>query len=287
MSGIEILILGATLVVAIAAVLLATFIIDLATVSLVRYRDHFTDQAQFQAREFFLFVDGRKMFVANLALMGLGAVAVWVTTGNPFLAVPAFIALGFLPHLVYRRMRQHRLRQFEAQLPDALMTLSGALRAGSGMLSALNQVVAEAPPPLAQEFALMLREQRLGMSQAQSLENLAQRVPTPTTILMVSAMRIASETGGGLAETLESTARTIRARLQMEGKIRALTSQGKLQAWVVGALPLGLMLVLEQMDPDAMALLFHTRPGWAALVVVALLELTGIYLIRKIVRIDV
>jgi tight adherence protein B len=133
----------------------------------------------------------------------------------------------------------------------------------------------------------MLREQRLGVTLEQSLSNLNRRVPTPTTTLVVSAMRIANETGGGLAETLERTANTIRSRLQMEGKIQALTAQGKLQAWVVGLLPIVLMLVLNKMEPDAMAMLWSTRMGWATLVGIAFFEFMGVYVIRKIIAIDV
>jgi tight adherence protein B len=105
--------------------------------------------------------------------------------------------------------------------------------------------------------------------------------------LVVFAMRIASQTGGGLAEALERASHTVRSKLAMEGKIRALTAQGKLQAWVVGALPLGLMFVLAKMEPEAMSLLWTTRIGLAAIVLIALLEFFGIVLIRKIVSIDV
>jgi len=148
-------------------------------------------------------------------------------------------------------------------------------------------MVAEAPAPLSQEFTLLLREQRLGVTLEQSLNSLARRVPTQTTVLVVSAMRIATETGGSLAETLERTGQTIRSRLQMEGKIAALTAQGKLQAWVVGLLPVVLMLVLNKMEPAAMAMLWETKVGWAVLFVLALLEAMGIYVIRKIIAIDV
>ena len=167
------------------------------------------------------------------------------------------------------------------------MMLSGGLRAGVGLSSAIQQLVAEAMPPISQEFTLLLREQRLGVTLEQSLSNLNRRVPTQTTTLVVSAMRIATETGGGLAETLERTSHTIRSRLQMEGKIGALTAQGKLQAWVVGLLPIVLMLVLNKMEPDAMSLLWHTRIGWGTLVVIGIFEVLGIYVIRKIVAIDV
>ena len=274
-------------IIALSAALLAWFVVDMGTVTMAKYRASFTERAHFQAQEFFLFIDPRKLFVANLAVMSLGATFVWILTGTALITLPVFFLLAWLPRFAYAWLRKRRLTRFEQQLPDALMMIAGALRAGLGMNSAMAQLVAEAQPPLAQEFGLFLREQRLGVTFEQSLANLGRRVNTPSTVLIISAMRIANETGGGLAETLERTAQTIRARLQMEGKIGALTAQGKLQAWVVGGLPLLLMLILNKMEPEAMSHLWHTRPGWATLVVIALLECMGIYVIRRIVDIDV
>ena len=274
-------------IVAVSAALLAWFIVDMGTVTMGKYRSSFTERAHFQAQEFFLFIDPRKLFVANLAVMSLGGALVWTITGTAVISIPVFFLLAWLPRLIYAWLRKRRLERFEQQLPDALMMIAGALRAGLSMNSAMAQLVAEALPPLAQEFSLFLREQRLGVTFEQSLGNLGRRIPTPSTVLIISAMRIANETGGGLAETLERTSQTIRSRLQMEGKIGALTAQGKLQAWVVGALPMVLMAILNKMEPEAMSHLWHTRPGWATLVVIAFLECMGIYVIRRIIDIDV
>lgn len=281
------IVFGIAMVVALAAGLLAWFAIDVGTASVKRYRAAFTERARFQVQEFFLFIDPRTLFAANLAIMLVGALAAWVFTGQLLMAVPVFFTLALLPRVLYRRLRQKRLRKFDEQLPDALMMLSGAMRAGAGLSSAIGQMVQEAPAPLGQEFSLLLREQRLGVTLEQSLNGMARRVPTQTTTLVVSAMRIATETGGGLAETLERTAHTIRSRLQMEAKIDALTAQGKLQAWVVGLLPVALLLVLSKMEPDAMGLLWSSRIGWLTIAVLCLFEFMGIFVIRKIVAIDV
>lgn len=278
---------GITSVIAIAAALLTWFAIDVGTVTMQRYRASFTERTKFQVQEFFLFIDPKKLFVANLSVMFLGAVVAWMLTGSVVFAIPVFFILALMPRVMYAWMRQRRLRKFEEQLPDALMMLSGGMRAGVGLSSALTQLVGEAPAPLGQEFSLLLREQRLGVTLEQSLNNLARRMPTQTTTLVVSAMRIATETGGGLAETLERTANTIRSRLQMEGKIGALTAQGKLQAWVVGLLPVGLALILNKMEPQAMDMLWHTKVGWMTLAVLAVFEFMGVYVIRKIIAIDV
>ena len=286
MSGVDmkLLVLAA---IALAAGLLAWFAAHASAGALVRYRSDFTERTRFQAQEFFLFVDPRHLFAVNTAIMLLGAMLAWIVTGSLVVAVPVFFALALLPRLLYAGMRGRRRQKFEQQLPDALMMLSGGLRAGVGLNAAMQQLVSEAHPPLSQEFMLMLREQRLGVTLEQSLNNLARRMPTQTTVLVVSAMRIASDTGGGLAETLERTAHTIRSRLQMEGKIAALTAQGKLQAWVVSLLPVLLMLVLDHMEPEAMHYLWHTRLGWATLIGIALLESMGVYVIRRIIAIDV
>lgn len=284
MSPIALVLAG---VFAASAGLLAWFAIDFAVTAATRYRETFTRQAHFHLSDMFLFVDPGKLLLANVAVMGIGALVVLAITGSTVFSIAAFLLLGFLPHLLFARMRKRRLARFEQQLPDALMMLAGGLRAGVSLSTAIQQLVAESRPPLSQEFSLMLREQRLGVSLEDSLGHLARRVPTPTVTLVVSAMRIASETGGGLAETLERTAATIRSAFQIEGKIDALTAQGKLQAWVVGALPLLLMAVLNRMEPEAMGMLWHTQVGWATLVVIGFLEGMGIYLIRRIVAIDV
>lgn len=273
--------------VATCTALLAWLLVDLGSAALMRYRAEFNARARFQMREFFIFVDPRKLFVAHLAAMALGSVAIWVGTGSALLALPTFFALSLIPHATYSMLRRRRLRLFESQLPDALMMLAGSLRAGASLQLAMQQLVAESAPPLEQEFGLILREQRLGVATEKSLENLGRRMPTQTTVLTVSAMRIAGETGGALAETLDRTANTLRSRLQMEGKIDALTSQGRLQAWVVGALPVALMMILQRMEPQAMGELWSTPIGWATLALLAFLECMGIYLIRRIVAIDV
>jgi tight adherence protein B len=275
------------LAIAVAAALLAWFVVEAGSGALSRYRANFTERTRFQAQEFFLFIDPRHLFIVNVAVMLLGAMLAWIATGSLVIAIPVFFGLALLPRLLYAGMRRRRMRKFEQQLPDALMMLSGGLRAGVGLNAAMQQLVAEAYAPLVQEFTLMLREQRLGVTLEQSLNNLARRMPTQTTVLVVSAMRIAGDTGGGLAETLERTAHTIRSRLQMEGKIAALTAQGKLQAWVVSLLPVLLMLVLDRMEPEAMHYLWHTRLGWATLAGIAVLESMGVYVIRRIIAIDV
>lgn len=274
-------------IVAMAVMMLVWSVASIATSGLARYRQLFTERANVGLRELFLFVDPGRLFVLNLALLVLLTTLAWALTRNAIPAIVTAIVVAFGPRFLLRWLRRRRVEKLEQQLPDALQMLAGGLKAGVSLSQAIQQLVLEARPPISQEFDLVLREQRLGVSMDEALDGLNKRVPLQSVTLTVSAMRIASETGGQLAETLERAAQTLRQKLAMEGKIRALTSQGKLQAWVVGALPLFLMVVLNKMEPAAMNLMFTTRTGWATLVVIGLFEFFGVLVIRKIVDIDV
>lgn len=276
-----------TLAIAAAVALLVWATADLGSKLLAAYRTRFTRDTHHGLRDLFLFADPARLYAINLAILVLAAMAAWLVTHSLVLALAVAVLLALAPRLVFGLLRRRRIERIEAQLPDALLMIAGGAKAGLSLVSAVRQVSAELAPPLSQEFRLMQHEQRLGVTLDDSLENLAHRVPVSSIKLMVSAMRIANETGGGLAETLERTAATLRAQHAMELKIRALTAQGKLQAWVVGLLPLFLLWVLTQMEPEAMALLCTTRMGWGVLVAVAVMEFFGVMLIRRIVAIDV
>jgi tight adherence protein B len=281
------IVLGFTLAIALAVALLVWASFDLGGKLLAAYRTRFTRDTHFKLRELFLFADPSRLYAINLALMLLAAAAVWMLTQSMTLALIIGVLLGFVPRLVFGWMRRRRIDRIEQQLPDALLMISGAAKAGLSLVSAVRQVSAELAPPLVQEFQLIQHEQRLGVSLNDALENFTHRVPVQSVSLTVSAMRIASETGGGLAETLERTASTLRSQHAMELKIRALTAQGKMQAWVVGLLPLFLLWVLSRMEPEATSMLWTTQMGWGVLTAVAIMEFFGVWIIRRIVDIDV
>ena len=135
-------------------------------------------------------------------------------------------------------------------------------------------------------FLVFERESRLEHLPL-ALDALAQRVSNEHLTLVVSSTRISTTLGGNLAETYERLGTTLQQKLMLEKKIDAFTSQGKLQGWVVGALPFGLMAILHMIEPQAMGLIFRSWLGWGTLGFVILLEFMGILFIRKIVNIDV
>lgn len=255
--------------------------------AMARYRQVYTEEAGARLSEVFLFLDPRQLWAANVLVCAAIGSIVYAATGSVVLAAAAGIAPGRMPHWLMANLRRRRQARFDAQLPDTLLALGSALRAGASVPGALRHIVEQCEPPLSQEFGLMLREQRLGLSFEAALSHLHARMPTDAAGLVVSVLRITAHTGGNLSEALERIAATLQARLHLQGRIHTLTAQGRLQAWVVGGLAPVLALVLDRLEPQAMAALWHTPAGWAVLAIVALLETAGIVWIRRIVDIDI
>lgn len=276
-----------SLCVATTAALVAWVVLAWIPHAIARYEATFTRTARMELSEFFLFIDPAQLWVANIALCALAGMLALVLTHSVVITLVTLGCCVGVPRRWVAWLRRRRRDRFDTQLPDALLALASALRAGAGTASALRHVVAEAPAPLAQEFGLMLREQRLGVALDAALSNLAQRMPSEATALSVSAMRIAAETGGNLAEALERIAAMVRARLHMEGRIDAMTAQGRMQAWVMGALPVLLAWILARLEPEAMSQLWQTPMGWATMSVLFAMEAAGIWMIRRIVQIRV
>ncbi|WP_429838026.1 type II secretion system F family protein [Burkholderia gladioli] len=204
------------------------------------------------------------------------------------LAVVALVGALMAPRRVLAMMRKRRIALLERQLPDVLlMTAGGGAACRREVAVAMESVVSEAPAPISGELELLMRELRLGIDLDIAMQNIERRIPVPDFLMVTAAVTISREVGGNLAEALESVARTLGAKLQMEGKIRALTSQGRMQGIVMTLLPLGLMVVLNFMEPEAMAPLFHERIGWLTLAVIAVMEFLGYKAISKITNIDV
>lgn len=252
-----------------------------------KYEHDFKHLTQKSLGDFFLFFDPVQLWSAAVLMGALAVILVWVLSNSLPVSLGAGLAVLLAPRYVLSVLKQRRLNLFDRQLPDMLLSLSGALQAGTGVQNALKLLVEEAPVPLSQEIGLMQREQRLGLSFEQALDNLAQRMPSEATGLVVSVLKIATQSGGNLSEALDRISITLRSRMQIQGRIKALTSQGKMQAWVMSSLPVGLMLVLNVIDPESMQFLWGTPLGWAVLAIIVVLEVAGAWMIRKIVSIDI
>jgi tight adherence protein B len=252
-----------------------------------RQRANIEHTAATTLADMFIFLDAQQMFRYNVAATVVLPIVVWLATENPVFTAAALVATIFLPKWYVGFLRRKRLKTLEQQLPDALLMISGAMRAGASLNVALESMVKESRPPVSQEFELMLREQRLGVDFDTALQNLEKRNQQPDFQLVISAMRISKEVGGNLAEILESLASTLRQKAVMEGKIRSLTAQGKAQGVIMTGLPLLMIVALRAIEPTAMAPLFNSWIGWITLTIIGVMEMVGYWFIRKITNIDV
>jgi len=258
-----------------------------ATAAMENYKETFTSTASSNMSDMFMSFDANQMFMINLGAIVVLPLLTWLLTMD----IPATLGmLGLiilLPSFFYRSMRKQRLKRFEAQLPDGLVMISGAMRAGASLNIALESLVKEQPAPLSQEFELFLKEQRLGVEFEESLKKMEQRIPLPDFSMLVTALLINREVGGNLAETMETLGETLRRKGMMEGKIQSLTAQGKLQGIVMTGLPVLLGVLLNFIEPEAMSKLWTTNIGYMVLVVIVIMEMLGYFMIRKITSIDV
>lgn len=208
-------------------------------------------------------------------------------SGNPAVAIP-FFAMGMvIPKFFLRYLKKKRDELFIIQLVDALMNMSNSLRAGFSLPQALELIHREMPNPMSQEMRLVCQEMRLGVPVEEALGNLYKRMPSDDMDLVVTAISIIRDVGGNLTEVFDNIANLIRERQRIEGKLRTLTAQGKLQATVMCMLPVVVCAGVYFIAPDLFGLLVNTTLGWVAIMVVMMLMTAAILIIRKIIRIDV
>ncbi|CAB3755167.1 type II secretion system F family protein [Paraburkholderia humisilvae] len=235
----------------------------------------------------FVFVNRQRVIAWTLLTMLLLPCFTFVLSGSAIVALATIPVALAVPRRYLAWMRGKRVVTLERQLPDALLMMAGALRAGASFPIALESTVEETRAPISQELELLMREIRLGIDLDFAMRNVEARIPVPDLLMVTAAVTITREVGGNLAEAFESVARTLQQKLQMEGKIKALTSQGRMQGVVMTCLPLFLMIVLRFMEPVAMAPLFTEPVGWCTLAVIAVMEFLGYQAISHITDIDV
>jgi tight adherence protein B len=199
-----------------------------------------------------------------------------------------FGLLGLLvPRWVIGWLRARRFRQINAQLGEALTLVSSSLRSGLSLPQGVELVVQELEPPIAEEFAIVIKENRLGLSFDEALSNLAERVPTPDLDMVVTAIVTIRETGANLAEVFDVIAHTVRERKKVEGKIQAMTAEGMTQGMLMCAVPPILIIAFYFLDPTLVEPLFTTVLGILMLVVIVAMDAMGMWMILNTVRIDV
>lgn len=229
-------------------------------------------------------------FLLGMTLL-MAALAFFVATLIPFLhwMFAALMAVGgaVLPLLYILGKRTQRMRKIVEQLPDALDLISRALKAGHAFPSGLQMVGEEMQNPIAGEFRIVHDEINFGVAVPTALANLANRVPSPDMRQFVIAVLIQRESGGNLTELLANISALIRARLKLLLKIRVLSAEGRLSAWILCLLPFFLAGVINLINPKFMAVLWTDPMGLQMIYAAFVMMVVGALWMRKIIRIRV
>lgn len=204
-----------------------------------------------------------------------------------FLGVGASLLAFKIPKPIVNKMVEKRHQGYQDQLVDGLTLLSNGIRAGLSVPQALGMVVDEMPPPISQEFGLMLQQSKIGVPLEETFDNLAKRIPSEDNDMFVSGVNILRETGGNLAETFDTIVDVVRDRIKLQQKINTYIAQGMFQGATIAMMPFAIGGIYTVSDPDSMALVF-THPLGIAMVTVALLfDIVGFIVILKVVQIKV
>ena len=186
-----------------------------------------------------------------------------------------------------RYLDDRRREKFNQQLPEALATMSNALRAGFSIAQAFDSVVEQDVSPTSEEFAILQQQLKIGMSFEDALASLAQRVGSDDLLLVTTAILISRKTGGNVTEIFDKISETIRGRQKIERKVKTLTAQGRMQGMIVSAMPVFLGLVMTVIKPGLMIPFLTSFTGVMSVLVMCALIFVGWLMIRKIIRIDV
>jgi tight adherence protein B len=227
-----------------------------------------------------------------LTLSRLGGAVIGFLSGASLFGRFLFAAIGgvagyMAPRMITKRMQKRRLKQIDNQLVDALVLMANSLKSGLSFQQALEMVVREMRPPISDEFGRIVKEIQLGRLTDDALIRFMENVPLEDVRLAVDAMLTLRETGGNLSETFQVIARTIGERKKVEGRISAMTAQGMTQGTVMCLMPIAMMALFSFLDPNYMRLFFTTPIGIIMLVLVLFLDLMGLWMMRKLVRVDV
>lgn len=213
--------------------------------------------------------------------------AVLYLIGGSFWWVPIGAVLGWFGGRAYLGFRRSkREAAFQTQIPETLQLIAGSLHAGFSLGQALGTVVREGTEPTASEFNRALTEAKLGTNLEDALDGVALRMRCQDLEWVVMAIRVSREVGGNLAEVIQTTVVTMRARAELRGLVRTLSAEGRLSAWVLEALPFGVAGYLMLTKPGYLAPLIHSGLGVGLLIAGTAMLAVGMFWISRLVKVE-
>jgi len=191
-----------------------------------------------------------------------------------------------LPHFYVNWKRKKRLRKFSDEFANSVDVIVRGVKAGLPLIDCLKVIAGEAQEPVRSEFQEIVEDQTLGMPLAEAVNRLPERIPLAEANFFAIVIAIQSRTGGSLAEALSNLSKVLRDRRKMQGKIRAMSSEAKSSAGIIGSLPIVVAVLVYLTSPDYILLLFQTTVGNIVLTISAMWMFMGIMVMRKMINFD-
>lgn len=234
--------------------------------------------------------DERMIALSSMLALICGILGLLLTTTAPFPVPPVAFAVtasvGFmLPEVFRKRKIARRRKLFNTQLVDAMNTMANGLKSGFSFSQSMQHMARKTPDPCGVEFRTVLHEIELGVNQSRALHNMVKRLADRDLELMVMAVDLCMQVGGNLPTAFEQIISAIRERNHIEQKVNALTSQGRMQATIVGLIPFALGIIVHTINPELIKPIYSSLIGWTMIAVVITLDVIGYFSIRKIVSI--
>jgi tight adherence protein B len=205
---------------------------------------------------------------------------------NSFIAWLVGLVIGvILPEVIIKVMGVRRIKKLQKQLVDGLMVLSSSFKGGLSLLQAMEVLVEEMPPPLSQEFSLVVRENKVGVSLEESLSRLNKRVNLEELELMISAILVARETGGDLTKVFTRLANTLREKQKVREHIATLTLQGRIQGIIMSVLPIFFVFWVISFNRHHFDIMLQSSTGRLLIILGSFLQIVGMLLIYKFSKI--
>jgi len=228
-----------------------------------------------------------RLVLLSLVLTLVGAYGSWYAVRMPLVSVLVALACAWMPFAKLRGDRSKRMNKFEEQLPDAIDIMKRALKAGHPFTSTLKLVATDMDKPVAEEFEMTFNDISYGTDVRRAMLGLLARVPSVTVMALVTSILVQKETGGNLAEVLEQIAKVIRGRFRFHRKVRSLTAEGRMSAWVLALVPLVLFATIWVTTPDYLPVLIDDPRGHNMIIYGCISGVLGVVWIRRILRIEV
>lgn len=220
----------------------------------------------------------KKLYLFMPVALGIGGYVIF----QNFIFAVVGVAIGVaVPNFMIKMRIARRKAKFADQLLDAINLLSSSLKGGLSLLQALEVVVEELPPPVSQEFGLVVRENRMGVTFEETLERLKKRMDIEELGLIVNSVLVARETGGDLTKVLSRLSVTIRDNRKLKENIKTLTLQGRMQGMIMSFLPILFVLWVVSVNKNHFDVMLKNDIGRMLLIIAVILQVVGMFLIKK------